>query len=107
MVWYRCLIRGENFPRWDLDDQDKPVGVRKYGFYTTRWVVASSPKEAEKNALALLRREKMFALPPGEPKPAEAKVFFEEIVRTGPTLRRGAGATWFPMDESDENSAGD
>lgn len=92
--WYRCFIRGDNFPRRQL-----PNGAfALYGFYTTRWVQAETKEAAEMAALALLRSEGDFARPEGYAEPVNAKVYFEEIDEAvGPQTQ--GGATWFTMDE--------
>jgi hypothetical protein len=103
--WYRCLVRGENF----LKVSGETGAPERYGFFTTRFVVANSPKEAEMKALALMRRDTSFAPPPGCEKPKDAKVFFEEIEpvrRLLPPLFRGRGATWYLMDDETEAEAG-
>lgn len=73
MKWFRCLIEGRNFPGI-LIGEESPVG-----FYTTRFVEAETPADAELNVLANLKNEKSLTLPVGHPKPMDAKVFFEEI----------------------------
>jgi hypothetical protein len=98
LPWYRCLARGENFPKANAETG----ALTRYGFYTTRYVIANSPKEAEMKALALMRRETIFQLPAGCEKPEDAKVFFEEVQqvrRLLPGLSRGKGATWYTMDD--------
>jgi hypothetical protein len=92
---YQCFIRGENFPGTLIGDME-PVG-----FFTTRWVEASSPEEAEKLALELLRDDPIFqSVEPELGKTSGAKVYFEEIF---PAEHKGvnSGATWFPMDKRD------
>jgi hypothetical protein len=94
MPWYRCLIAGENFPRQTVETGHTEL----MGFFTTRWVEAASPEEAELKALAMMRVEDTFKLPDGRPKPKDAKVFFEEIIEVDGPQTRG-GATWYAMDE--------
>lgn len=104
MAWYRCLARGENFLKVNLETG----ALERYGFYTTRFVVANSPKEAEMKALALMRRDKSFQPPAGCEKPKAAKVYFEEIQpvrRLLPRLFHGKGATWYSMDDQEEVEA--
>lgn len=95
MPFYRCFIRGENFPGECIGS----TGL--YGFYTSRWVEAVSPAKAEIEALAALRKDPSFALPEGFTKPVSSCVFVEEIVqiRKLPPMR-GGGATWFADDEA-------
>ena len=88
-MWYRCLIRGENFPGQttgsaplvkDARPIDPPGPV---GFYVTRFVEAASAEEAEQNALLLLRSEPRLAPPEGYTPTGQARVFFEEISPVG------------------------
>jgi hypothetical protein len=73
MSWYKCFIVGENFPG-AIFGESKPIG-----FYTTRFVEANSPEEAETKALANLKNEQTFSLPPGVARASNAKVYFENI----------------------------
>jgi hypothetical protein len=101
LPWYRCLARGENFPKANPETG----APERYGFYTTRFVVANSPKEAEMKALALRRRDRSFEPPAGCEKPKDARVFFEEIEqirRLFPRLSRRKGATWHSMEDEQE-----
>lgn len=72
MPLFRCFILGENFPGW-LFGQVEPIG-----FYTTRYVMAESPAQAEHLALALLQADETLRVPESEQSP-QARVFFEEI----------------------------
>jgi hypothetical protein len=97
MPWYRCYVQGENFLRATAETGR----IERFGFYTTRWVEAGSPEEAETKALALMRSEDTFAPPLGHAPPKDAKVYFEKIIEVdGP--RKQGGATWFPMEEDGE-----
>ncbi|MCI0637989.1 MAG: hypothetical protein L0Y72_23555 [Gemmataceae bacterium] len=59
MAWFRCFTRGENFP-------GKLAGeTGLVGFYTTRFVEASSAEKAEALALEGLRAEAKLAPPAG------------------------------------------
>ena len=73
MTWYKCFIAGENFPGAIIGESN-PIG-----FYTTRFVEANSPEEAETKALANLKSEQTFSLPPGVARPSNTKVYFENI----------------------------
>lgn len=73
MKWFRCLIEGENFPG-ELANTKELIG-----FYTTRFVEANTPEEAEMKALDNLKSEESFQLPEGVRPPENAKVYFEEI----------------------------
>lgn len=74
MNWYRCLIRGENFPG-ALIGEAHPIG-----FFTTRYVEALTPDAAEMKALSNLKLHPSLQLPKGVNKPKNARVYFEEIV---------------------------
>jgi hypothetical protein len=93
---YRCFIRGENFP-------GELVGKRgSYGFYTARWIEATSAEEAERACLELLKGDPTFQVtsPKLLEKAVDAKVYFEKIEPVRPTKRKrvNSGATWFKMD---------
>jgi hypothetical protein len=92
MPLYRCSICGENFPGAMLGESS-PIG-----FYTTRFVEASNPDEAEMLALGLLRDEEIFNVPP-ESRSEDARVFFEEILEVPMNADRvtGSGFTFFVM----------
>jgi hypothetical protein len=94
MSLYQCLVRGENFPI-------KVEGIEGLvGFHTTRWVKASSPEEAEKMVLELLRSEPVFqTVEPRVGKSSGATVFFEEIV-PAEHIGINRGAVWFPMNSA-------
>jgi hypothetical protein len=71
------------------------------GFYTTRFVEAANPEEAELLALANLQKEEMLN-PAGVPMPKDAKVFFEEIteVRLSDVPKGGgAGFTFYAVEK--------
>ena len=51
MAWYRVMIRGENF-FLDLNE-----GVKRYGFYTPRFVEAHDPEDAERQAVERIRND--------------------------------------------------
>ena len=92
MPRFRCSIVGENFPG-ALLGESRPVG-----FYTTRFVEASSASEAETLALDTLRGEDVFNISP-ELRTENAKVFFEEIVELSPDAEQlpNSGFSFFVM----------
>lgn len=92
MPLYRCSICGENFPG-DMLGESSPIG-----FYTTRFVNADSPEQAEMLALDLLRGEEFFNIP-AEKRSEDAKVFFEEIAEVAPDTERvpNSGFSFFVM----------
>ncbi len=73
LIWFRCFIEGQHFPGVLLNEKGT------VGFYTTRFVQAEGPEQAELEAVALLKREGELELPPGTPKPTSARVFVTEI----------------------------
>ena len=95
MNWYRCLIRGENFPG-ALVGEDHPVG-----FYTTRYVQELTPEAAELKALSLLKQHTSLQPPDGIAKPKAAKVYFEEIVEVAAdeVPDEDKGLSFYPMEE--------
>ncbi len=93
MPWFRCLIEGENFPG-SMIGKTAPVG-----FYTTRWVSASSPEEAEIVALEALRLEPNLQIDDAE-KTTNAKIYFTEIDEVDgpdPDIGAGTGFAWFVL----------
>lgn len=97
MAWYRCFIRGENFPG-QLIGEAGPVG-----FYVTRFVEAADPVAAEAAALQALKAEPKLAPPPGCTPTGQAQVFFEEIEELAaeqvPAVQ--PGFAWHPMEDED------
>ncbi len=74
MPIFRCFVRGENF----LTKED---GVpKRIGFYTTRWVDANSPEDAEMLVVAMLREEPLLQRPDWyDGIGPKAAVYVEEI----------------------------
>ena len=94
MPLFRCFIRGENFP-------GKLVGKREpIGFYTTRFVDAQSPEQAEMLAVDLLRDDEDLEVPP-EHRSQDARVYFEKIEELAADAERGPnrGFAFFSMDD--------
>jgi len=94
VLLYRCLLRGENFPGILIGEQGKTIG-----FYTTRFVDAASPEEAEQAALNVLRGDSTLAVP-AEQRTPDATVFVERIDEMQADAERtpNAGFTFFVMD---------
>jgi len=92
MPLYRCFIRGDNFPG-KLAGQKKAVG-----FYTTRFVEADSPEQAELLAVELLRNDPDLEVAPKYRTP-EARVIFEDIDEVPAETKRvpNKGFTFFTM----------
>ena len=95
MKWYRCLIRGENFPGQLIGEN------LLIGFFVTQFVQDSSPEAAELKVLALLKKHKSLQLPEGVEKPTATKVYFEEIVEVcaEDVPKEQSGFSFYPMDE--------
>ena len=93
MPWFRCLALGENFVLGD---------GQVLGFFTTRWVEAESPEQAEYAALSLLRLDEGLKTVVNKEASPNAKVTFEEIVEVENGDRApGKGFTWFPMEKEE------
>jgi hypothetical protein len=94
MAWFRCFIRGQNFPG-QLIGEAGPVG-----FYVTRFVEAAEPEAAEAATLRGLRVEPKLAPPPGFTPTGHARVYFEQIAELAaeqvPVVQ--PGFTWYPME---------
>lgn len=94
MPVFRCFIRGENFP-------GKLVGqVAPIGFYTTRFVDAETPEQAEMLAVGLLRVDEDLDVAP-EHRTPDAKVYFEKIEEVPAEMERkpNKGFSFFTMDD--------
>lgn len=93
MPLYRCFIHGENFPGSILG-KSEPIG-----FYTTRFVVASTPGEAEILALSLLKADASLTVSESERK-IDARVHFEDIeeVPDDKDQAPGSGFTFYMME---------
>jgi hypothetical protein len=91
---YRVLMKGE--PLWlMLVDQVEEIG----GFYTTRWVLASSPEEAVAHAVRIVRQdlEREARNPPESP----VRIEIEEVAELGGYVTwQGGGFTFWPKDEA-------
>jgi len=94
MPWFRCFIRGENFPG-ELAGETGLIG-----FYTTRFVEAASAQQAESLVLEQLRAEPKLAPPAGYKPTGITRVFFEKIaeVAADQVPARQQGFVWYPMD---------
>ena len=97
MAWFRCLIRGENFPG-NLVGEPGLVG-----FYVTRFVEASRAEDAESCALQALRSEPKLARPSDQTPPGLPRVHFEEIqeLHASEVPAQQPGFTWYPMNTSE------
>jgi hypothetical protein len=100
VAWFRCFIRGENFPAGaaDLD--------RLVGFFTTRFVEADGGDEAEERGLEMLLADPWLASLRGHPALAKATLSVQETDQI-PADRVPAeppGLTFFQM--GDDSTAG-
>lgn len=97
MAWFRCFVRGENFPGQHLGEAG-PVG-----FYVTRFVEAADPEAAEAATLHSLRAEPKLAPPAGYTPAGQVRVYFEEIeeleAEKVPAVQ--PGFAWHPMRDTD------
>lgn len=92
MPLFRCLIRGDNFP-------GKLIGGKNpIGFYTTRYIEADSPEQAELLAVEVLRNDPDLEVP-SEYQAQDARVFLEEIDEVSSEAERvpNKGFTFFVM----------
>jgi hypothetical protein len=94
MKLYRCFIEGKNFPL-EVDGQEGPVG-----FYTTRFVRADSPENAEILALEMLRSDPSLDVEPAKRR-KDTQVLFESISEIDSIPEgcdaTGTGFVFFPM----------
>ena len=88
-------VRGENFPL-ELDGQSS-----LFGFYTTRFVHADTPKQAELAALEMLRNDPTLDVEPSK-RTRDTMVYFESIseIDSIPTdiSEPGTGYAFFRME---------
>lgn len=78
-------------------------GPRRYGFYTTRWVRAKRPEEAELKCLKKLKLQGELGAKHPDDETDLAKIYFDEVIEM-PKLhfaKFGKGFSFFPMDETD------
>jgi hypothetical protein len=96
MAWFRCFIRGENFPGPLVGE------AGAVGFYVTRFVEAADAEAAEVAALQTLRAEPKLSPPSGYTPSGKARVFFEEIAELAadqvPQVQ--PGLVWHLMEEA-------
>ncbi len=95
MPWFRCFIRGENFPA-GTDDSGRLVG-----FFTTRFVEADNEDDAEERGLERLLADPWLASLRGDPALGRATVSIQETdeVPADSVPAQPPGFTFFPMDD--------
>lgn len=93
--WYKCLIVGANFPGEMIGEE------QRVGFYTTQFVQDETREAAELKALAQLRAHKSLQLPKGADRPADARVYFEDIIEVSADEVDDTelGLSFFPMEQ--------
>jgi hypothetical protein len=89
---YRVMLRGENF-LINLDGQPTRVG-----FYTTRFVKAKDPVDAENTAVDLVRADKKLSSCVLNGRDDPPMVYLEELDLVRSFKRAGTGYTFFPAD---------
>ena len=96
MPVYQVLLEGHDFPGKLMDD---PSG--KYGFFTTRFVRATSPADAEFESKKLVRAEFDWEFSCVGSPWSRPNLTSDEIteIETMPESH-GGGASWFPEDEA-------
>lgn len=88
MPLYRCLVHGKNFPG-ALIKSKKPCG-----FYTTRFVEASDPEDAELKVVDLLREDASLQVSEKH-RNTDARVFFDEIQEVADITGPNKGFTFY------------
>jgi hypothetical protein len=74
MTWYKCFVEGENFSGELIGEN------RLIGFFTTRFVEATSIDDVEKTVLSNLRKESVFQFSAGIKLSSGAMVYINEII---------------------------
>lgn len=94
MKKYRVFVEGMNFL---IEFDNKPS---KYGFYTTRFVEAIDPTDAENKAMEMLRVELInVVLNEQTDSPIMLVEEIDELQSFGDVLIPGAGFSWFPEEK--------
>lgn len=94
MPMFGVMLRGENFP---LKKGIKNRNQLK-GFYTTRWVEADNPFEAELAAVGLVRADEQWKRVPPQRFPAP-KIFLEDLWEVNAIDSPGQGYSFYPMSD--------
>ena len=96
MPVYQVLLEGHDFPGKLMDD---PSG--RYGFFTTRFVLATNPAAAEAEAKKLVRAEFDWAFSDVGSPWRRPYLTIDEIteIETMPESS-GGGASWFSEGEA-------
>lgn len=78
--------------------------IRKYGFYTTRFVEAENPEKAELYAVQLIKEDEKIRKNVKNPKSDPPMLFLEKLEEVSSfegVKLPGTGYTFFPDDETE------
>ena len=101
MKKYMLMLKGRNF-RIEIDGK-----LEKLGFYTTRWVEAQNPEDAELEALDLVRQDVSLKASVRNDRDDPPMIYLEELCeveRFEGINVPGAGYSFYPDKEEDEPS---
>lgn len=96
MKKYKVLMEGRNFLLL-MDGKEQRVG-----FYTTRWVEAANPEEAELKAAAAIKADPRLKSSVKNPKNDPPMLHLTEMSEVEAIERPGAGFTFYPDNGDDE-----
>jgi len=90
---YGVMLRGENF------EIKSKAGVENFGFFTTRFVKARTPEEAELAAIEMVRKDKSLLESLFSQSKLESKIYLEKMWPERWWKRIGGGGyTFFAME---------
>jgi len=95
MPWFRLFACGEDFPV--IIDGN----VEVVGFYTTRYIEAATPGEAEALASELLFADEDLQPPPGDWSDLQPQIVFEEVEQVAGPVDIDENFSFFPMEEGE------
>lgn len=95
MAWYRVFACGEDFPV--IIEREVVVA----GFYTTRYVEADSPGEAEALCSELLFDDPDLETPPGY-EDIQPRIMIEECELVAAPVDIDNNFSFFPMEEDED-----
>jgi len=78
MKKWRVVVNGTNF-KLEMQEDDSKSRVRRMGFFTTVFVAARTPEEAESRAVAMLRHDRSLRIGARNAKDDPPALFVEEI----------------------------
>jgi len=89
---YQVLLRGENF---ELDWEGE---LKNLGFFTTRWVKATSAEEAEFKAIQLIKDDKWLQSVIAKESVYSPMIYMEQVSKASWWKRQGGkGFTFWEM----------